>query len=30
MDLHNLPQQAPACSPTPRPSRRGAGRADPA
>jgi hypothetical protein len=27
---HNLPQQAPACSPAPRPSRRGAGRADPA
>ena len=28
--LHNLPQQAPACSPASRPSRRGAGRADPA
>jgi len=27
---HNLPQQAPACSPALCPSRRGAGRADPA
>jgi len=27
---HNLPQQAPACLPALRPSRRGAGQADPA
>ncbi len=28
--LHNLPQRVPACCPPPRPSRRGAGQADPA